>query len=477
MKWRLRGGVQAAEALARAVKRPRSIGIWLGSMDRWLLSGKAIIAQGAGKFFFPLDRRLEIGTEGYSPKLLEKIEYAGANAVSFEQAEQHMNVLAGIEISGMHIGRITERLGAERQQKRDEEVVLMEQDKLEVKVLNQPQVCAVYVDAGKAQTRADDGLGPGVRGQAWADTKVACLVTYQAKEHTEDPQPEVPSKLMDRQTVQEICRQMAMIHGKGQEPSLESKAAASARVKDHKELEEDKQDFEKPEPLVRTAVATQQRVEEFGYMVAAEAQKRGFYEAKRKAFVGDGGNWIDPFGALHFPKPDWFQVLDFMHGMTHLYGGACAAYGKATKEAWDFYKRLVVKAWKGEVGSVIRMLENQVKRVGKPPEGAAPSDSRKIVSLSLDYVRRNAHRMDYPTYRRLGLPISSAPVESLIKQFNQRVKGTEKFWHRNRLEAILQSRAAYLSEDGRAQKFWATRIGMGRAVGRNRLGARLNPVA
>src|SRR3990167_7006364 len=169
---------------------------------------------------------------------------------------------------------------------------------------------------------------------------------------------------MDRQTVKEICRQMAMIHGKTQEPSAESKVA-STKVKDNKEPEENKQDFEKPEPLVRTAVATQQKVDEFGYLVAAEARKRGFYEAKRKAFVGDGGNWIDPFGALHFPAPDWMHVLDFMHGMTHLYGGACAAYGKDTKEAWDLYKRLVTKAWSGEVGSVIRMLENQVKRVGK----------------------------------------------------------------------------------------------------------------
>ena len=146
------------------------------------MSGKAIIVDGAGKFFFPLDRRMEMGTEGYSPSVLQKIEYAGANTGSFEQAAEFMKRLAELEISGRHSGRLTERLGAQRQQKRDEEVELMKQDKLEVKVLNKPEVCAVYVDAGKAQTRQEDeGKGPGVRGQAWADTKVACLVTYQAK--------------------------------------------------------------------------------------------------------------------------------------------------------------------------------------------------------------------------------------------------------------------------------------------------------
>lgn len=408
--------------------------------------------------------------------MLEKIEYAGANAVSFEQAAQYLRVLADLEISDRHVSRLTERIGAERQEKRDKEVELMKADQLEVKVLNKPEVCAVYVDAGKAQTRQEDeGKGPGVRGQAWADTKAACLVTYQAEEHAEDPQPEVPSKLMDRQTVKEICRQMATVHGKSQEPRQEEPKAAKPEQEVRKESQEEKQDVLKPEPLVRTAVATQEKIEEFGWMVAAEARKRGFYEAVRKAFVGDGGNWIDPFGALHFP--DWIQVLDFMHGMTHLYGGACASYGKDTKEAWELYKRLVTKMWKGEVGSLIQMLENQVKRIGKPPEDAPNTDPRKIVSLTLDYVRRNAHRMDYPTYRKLGLPISSAPVESLIKQFNQRVKGTEKFWHRSRLEAMLQSRAAYLSEDGRAQKFWPERKCVGRAVGQNRLHPRLSCVA
>jgi hypothetical protein len=116
-----------------------------------------------------------------------------------------------------------------------------------VKVLNKPQVCAVYVDAGKAQTRQEDeGKGPGVRGQAWADTKVACLVTYEAKEHAEDPQPEVPKKLMDRETVKELCRQMALIHGKSQEPS--EKTREKPADPGSKPAEEK---FARPEPLVR----------------------------------------------------------------------------------------------------------------------------------------------------------------------------------------------------------------------------------
>jgi len=93
--------------------------------------------------------------------------------------------------------------------------------------------------------------------------------------------------------------------------------------------------------------------------------------------------------------------------------------------------------------------------------------SRRIVSLTLEYIKTNAHRMDYARYRRQGLPVTSAIVESLITQFNQRVKGTEKFWIQGSAEAVLQIRAAYLSEDDRAERFHEQRP-RGRAAGRNR---------
>jgi len=71
------------------------------------------------------------------------------------------------------------------------------------------------------------------------------------------------------------------------------------------------------------------------------------------------------------------------------------------------------------------------------------------------YVTNNIEKMDYPRYRKLGLPISSAPVESTIKQFNKRVKGSEKFWRSSAAEAVLQIRAAQLSQDDRADRLWA----------------------
>jgi hypothetical protein len=68
--------------------------------------------------------------------------------------------------------------------------------------------------------------------------------------------------------------------------------------------------------------------------------------------------------------------------------------------------------------------------------------------------------MDYPRYRQEGLPTTSSLVESLVGEFNARVKGKQKFWNRpSGAEAMLQVRAALLSEDGRLQRYFTERPG------------------
>ena len=68
--------------------------------------------------------------------------------------------------------------------------------------------------------------------------------------------------------------------------------------------------------------------------------------------------------------------------------------------------------------------------------------------------------MNYPEYRRQGLPVTTAWMESLVKEMNYRVKGTEMFWNDPEgAEAILQVRAAALCDDERLVKHLRTRPG------------------
>jgi hypothetical protein len=48
---------------------------------------------------------------------------------------------------------------------------------------------------------------------------------------------------------------------------------------------------------------------------------------------------------------------------------------------------------------------------------------------TITYLENNQKRMHYPEYRRQGLPVTTAWMESLVKEVNYRVKGTEMFWN------------------------------------------------
>ena len=61
--------------------------------------------------------------------------------------------------------------------------------------------------------------------------------------------------------------------------------------------------------------------------------------------------------------------------------------------------------------------------------GYADTDPRQIVATTINYLENNQDRMKYPEYRQAGLPVTTAWMESLVKEINYRVKGTEMFWN------------------------------------------------
>ena len=364
-------------------------------------------------------------------------------------------MLAELPISAKHVQRLTERLGRERAAQRDRDVALRQAGQLAPQHAQPPAVAVIHVDAGKLQLRAEDGR-PGVRQPHWSDTKVACFQTYTARTSPRDPRPHPPAAFLDHPTVERLSQEIQRVRS-------DPRTRPTAPPVPHPRR---RRGSDRLVGLVRTAVATTRPIEEFGWMVAAEATRRGFYQAQCRAVIGDGGNWIEPLGRAHFTG--WTQVLDFVHVLAHLYAAAMAAYRGQPRRAWALYERLLRAAWAGKVQQVQAHLQEHLRRLGPPADDAPDDAPRRVVSKVLAYVSTNAQRMDYPRYRREGLPVSSAAVESLIKQFNQRVKGTEKFWLRGGAEAVLQVRAAYLSDDGRGEAFHAHRP-RNRAAGRGRL--------
>lgn len=77
------------------------------------------------------------------------------------------------------------------------------------------------------------------------------------------------------------------------------------------------------------------------------------------------------------------------------------------------------------------------------------------------YLRNNASRTDDARYRHQGLPITSDPMESPVKQMELRVKGTKMFWNDvvRGGETILQICSATLLGDRRLDLYLFRRPG------------------
>lgn len=408
-----------------------------------------------------MDVKLGLGPENISPALLRKVVRRGGK-VPFQEASEDLKDDLELEIGAKQVQRLTERVGGEWKEQRDQQVELFKQGKLPRLHAHAPKVAVVMNDDGRVLTRAEN-QPPGVHEPQWKGPKYGCCLTLDSQQHASDPQPEPPSKYLDQQHVPKLVREVQSRAGTaaGKPASAPAVAAKKARSKNRLRKRNTRR-------LVRTVVASMCGAEEFGYILAAEAYSRSFDLAQRKAYVADGLPFNWKIWDDHFRAQGFVPILDFLHLLTYIYGAAQAA-GGGPRRQWERYEKWLGWAWSGQREKLWAALQAEAARLGQAPKDAPEHDPRVILADAARYVENNLTRMDYARYRKLGLPISSAPMESVVKQFNRRIKGTEKFWLKSGAEEVLQVRAAYLSEDDRAERCWNAPRPHYRAVGRNRL--------
>ena len=366
--------------------------------------------------------------------------------------------LARIEISCSQVQRIANEIGNELVQQRDTKVVQQRRRELPTRVSVMPEVVVVEVDGGRLRTRACE-CGPGVHEAQSKEDKVACLVTLRSQTFEQDPQPEPPPSFREPRRVRRLVTQMKGLAGENSQDLSQHAAENEESVPEQSPPKTTADYPASPRRLVRTCVASMADSQAFGPMMAAEAQERGFYQAKRKAFVADGasGNWGIHRGYFAQFEP----ITDFLHALCYVYSAAWAV-GSGEAQPWSLYEKWLCACWQGRVRDVIDELKRAQVHVGVPPddEELDKKDPRQLVAETLSYLSNNQSRMDYPRYRREGLPITSSLVESLVGEFNARFKSRQKFWNRpDGPEPILQLRAAILSEDDRLDRFFAERQG------------------
>lgn len=410
-----------------------------------------------------------------------KIVHAGTNNGSFAKGSADLAAYLDLEVDPKQIERVTERIGKERCRERDEEVARymalpLTERKDKPAGVTPPSVAVVSADGGRLQIRDDQTSSPhGVaakdeqvdaaeslppddkhRGTHWREDKIGLLMTMTSEEKASDPCPQVPTAFVDPTRITTLARELKT----KKSASVESSQREAAQETDKPEEAEQvlseagrPVEWKPPEVKDKHLTATRRPWPKFGPMVAQAAWQLGFYQAPRQAFLGDGAENVWTLWRNHFSS--FVPILDIIHAISYLFASATA--GRSFEVGWPCYVRWITWVWQGAGEKVIAELAQRQAELGSPQEEDGETHPRVVVGTALGYLQNHKDKMRYPEYRRRGLPITSSYVESAVKQFNHRVKGTEKFWTERGAEALLQLRADFLGTTNVLAEFWQDR--------------------
>ena len=206
----------------------------------------------------------------------------------------------------------------------------------------------------------------------------------------------------------------------------------------------------KPHPARARYQAGLMDLEELGARLRRQAAQVGLDRAERWVALTDGGNGLDDFMDVNFPRA--VRILDFYHAAEHLgdlakaYCGGDTAAAEGLTEQWSH-------RMKHEGGDAILATLGALDLTGRC---AATREAHRQVS---GYVRKNLHRMDYPHYREQGWQIGSGHIEAACKTVvNQRLKQSGMRWGSDGADALCHLRALYEGESTQWDAFWERSI-------------------
>lgn len=203
----------------------------------------------------------------------------------------------------------------------------------------------------------------------------------------------------------------------------------------------------RPEPHQVRYLSGFYGLNDLGAQLRRQAAQVGWDEAEQQIALSDGGNGLEEFFRVHFPRAEC--ILDFWHASDHL-----TQLGLALDPDDEPRRQARVKDWchrlKHEGGATVIGLLEELERDESLTRGA-----RQSLSDQLRYFRNNQHRMDYPHYVANGWQIGSGPVESACKTVvANRLKGGGMRWGHNGADAVCHLRALFLSQPGGWDDLW-----------------------
>jgi hypothetical protein len=185
-------------------------------------------------------------------------------------------------------------------------------------------------------------------------------------------------------------------------------------------------------------------LEELGLQMRRQGAQVGMDAAERWIALTDGGNGLEHFIDVNFPRAE--KILDFQHAGGYVNDFASAyrpgTEGKALAENW-------CHQLKHEGGATLLAAWEKLDREEMTPLARAEYDK------ALTYFRNQVHRMDYPTYLGKGWQIGTGAVESACKTVvNQRLSMGGMRWGEDGSDAVCHLRAIFCSDPDQWDRFW-----------------------
>jgi hypothetical protein len=147
---------------------------------------------------------------------------------------------------------------------------------------------------------------------------------------------------------------------------------------------------------------------------------------KRLVFIADGGTWIKNWVEDAFPQA--VSILDYYHVCEHLHQFAKAIFSeeKQLKKWTDKQKELLLESKVTKVIANIKKLDSESKEA----------------LLLINYYTNNIERMDYKTYKNIGVGlIGSGAIESAHRTVVQkRMKQSGQRWSNKGAQNMLNLR-------------------------------------
>ena len=208
----------------------------------------------------------------------------------------------------------------------------------------------------------------------------------------------------------------------------------------------DKEGYAIRDPGSTTYVGAIETAQEFGPRFYLEACKRGWSRAEKKAFIGDGAEWIWNIADQHFPGA--IQIVDLYHARQHLWELARKLFPnqQAEQQRWMVIHKDELLD-EGKIEDLVASLRSIVS--------FKPELSEKI-RIEADYFEKNTERMRYPEFRAQHLFVGSGVIEAGCKAIiGSRCKQSGMFWTVRGANAILALRCCCFN--GRFEDYWEAR--------------------